>query len=207
VQNSGSAGGWFFVADPDQSFIEQTVFWAPEVLPTVVPVRPALLVGSHSRVNLNLSDLNKGQLRQGPDGWHAVLYLQGVEHRIWLKDAPVAGVAYAIELPFDRDFEFRADAGRRLWRALNGRPQGAPLHALSVHRRRRLALALRALDARMDGGTYREIAQVLFGSVRISERDWRTHDLRNSTIRLVQRGFALMRGGYRALLRPVSPNN
>ena len=169
-------------------------------------MRPASLVSSHSHVSLDLSDLSKGQLRQGPDGWHAVLHLQGVEHRVWLKEAPVTAVAYAVELPFDRDFEFRADAGRRLWRALNGRPQGAPLHALSVHRRRRLALALRALDARMDGSTYREIAQVLFGSERISERDWRSHDLRNSTIRLVQSGFALMRGGYRALLRPPSPS-
>ena len=100
--------------------------------------------------------------------------------------------------------DFRVDAGRRLWRALNGRPLGPPLHAQSESRRRRLSLALRALDARMDGSTYREIAEVLFGSRRISERDWKTHDLRNRTIRLVQSGFALMRGGYRALLRPTS---
>jgi hypothetical protein len=204
VLNIGTVGGWFFAANPDQSFLEQTIFWAPEVLPTVVPVRPALQVSSHSHVSLDLSDLNKGQLRQGPDGWHAVLFLHGAEHRVWLKEAPVVAVTYAVELPFDCDFEFRADAGRRLWRALNGRPPGAPLHALSAHRRRRLALALRALDARMDGSTYREIAEVLFDAKRISERDWRTHDLRNRTIRLVQSGFALMRGGYRALLRPPS---
>jgi hypothetical protein len=161
-----------------------------------------LLVGADSQVSLDLNDLNKGQLRQAPDGWHAVLTLRGVEHRIWFKEAPVVTVTYAVELPFDRDFEFRADAGRRLWRALNGRFPGAPLHALSAHRRRRLALALRALDARLDGSTYREIAEVLFDAKRISERDWRTHDLRNRTIRLVQSGVALMRGGYRALLRP-----
>jgi hypothetical protein len=205
VRSFAIVGGWLFAADPHQSFLEQTIFWAPEVLPTVIPVRPASLVGSHSHVSLDLSDLNKGQLRQGPDGWHVVLNLRGVEHRVWFKEAPVVAVTYAVELPFDRDFEFRADAGRRLWRALNGRPPGAPLHALSESRRRRLALALRALDARMDGSTYREIAEVLFGAERISERDWRTHDLRNRTIRLVQSGFALMRGGYRALLRPPSP--
>jgi hypothetical protein len=202
--SSGRIGGWFFAADPDRSFLEQTVFWAPEVLPTVIPVRPALLVSSPSQVSLDLNNLETGQLRQGPDGWHAVLHLNGVEHRVWLKEAPVVAVSYAVELPLDRDFEFRADAGRRLWRGLNGRPQGEPLHALSANRRRRLALALRALDARMDGSTYREIAEVLFGAGRISERDWRTHDLRNRTIRLVQSGFALMRGGYRALLRPTS---
>jgi len=36
----------------------------------------------------------------------------------------------------------------------------------------------------------------------IPERAWKTHDLRNRTIRLVQTGLALMRGGYRELLRP-----
>jgi hypothetical protein len=163
------------------------------------------LASADSNVSLHLRDLSKSQLRQAPDGWHAVLNLRGVEHRVWFKEAPVVAVIYAVELPLDRDFEFRADAGRRLWRALNGRPLGAPLHALSADRRRRLALALRALDARMDGGTYREIAEGLFGARRISERDWPTHDLRNRTIRLVQNGFAPMRGGYRALLRPRSP--
>ena len=102
----------------------------------------------------------------------------------------------------DRDFEFRAHAARRLWRTLNDRPPGPPLHVFSAQRRRRLALALRALDARMDSSTYREIAEVLFGAKQISERAWKTHDLRDRTIRLVQTGFALMRGGYRALLRP-----
>jgi hypothetical protein len=172
----------------------------------VIPVRPALPASSHSRVSLDLSALDDGQLRQGPDGWHAVLHLHGVEHRVWFKEPPIVSVTYAVELPFDRDFEFRADAGRRFWRGLTGRPQGAPLHALSAHRRRRLALALRALDARIDGATYREIAEVLFPAERISERDWATHDLRNRIIRLVHTGFASMRGGYRALLRPPSRN-
>ena len=49
--------------------------------------------------------------------------------------------------------------------------------------------------------SYRTIAEGLFGAKRIPERAWKTHDLRNRTIRLVQNGFALMRGGYRDLLR------
>jgi hypothetical protein len=72
---------------------------------------------------------------------------------------------------------------------------------LSPQRRQRLALALRALDARVEGNSYRTIAEGLFGAKRIPEGAWKTHDLRNRTIRLVQSGFALMRGGYRALLR------
>ena len=54
---------------------------------------------------------------------------------------------------------------------------------------------------RVEGNSYRAIAEGLFGAKRIPERAWKTHDLRNRTIRLVQSGFALMRGGYRELLR------
>ena len=202
VPSSANDGGCVFAANPDQSFSEQTVFWAPEALPTVIPVRPALRSGADTHVSLKLGQLTAGELRQAPDGWYAVLYLRGVEHRLWLKETPVIAEAYAVELQLDRDFEFRAHAARRLWRTLNVRPPGPPLHVFSAQRRRRLALALRALDARMDGSTYREIAEVLFGARQIPERAWKTHDLRNRTIRLVQTGFALMRGGYRALLRP-----
>jgi hypothetical protein len=160
------------------------------------------MASSHSHISLDLTALGDGQLRQGADGWHAVLHVHGVEHRVWLKEAPILSVSYAVELPLDRDFEFRADAGRRLWKGLNGRPQGKPLHAVSAHRRRRLALALRALDARVDGATYREIAEVLFPAIPISELDWKTCDLRKRIIRFAETGFALMRGGYRSLLHP-----
>jgi hypothetical protein len=145
--------------------------------------------------------LTAGELRQAPDGWHAVVHLRGVEHRLLLTAPPIISAAYVAELPLDDDFDIRAHAARRLWRALKGRPQGLPFHLLSIQRRQRLAQALRALDARNDGRTYREIAEVLFGAGRIPERSWKTHDLRNRTIRLVQSGIELMRGGYRALLR------
>ena len=79
-----------------------------------------------------------------------------------------------------------------------------PFHQLSAQRRQRLTLALRALDGHMDGACYRVIAEELFGRRRIPERAWKTHELRSRTIRLVQAGLALMRGGYRALLRPSS---
>jgi hypothetical protein len=111
------------------------------------------------------------------------------------------GLSYTAVLPLDSDFEVRAHAARRLWRAINGRAPGPAFHELSSQRRERLILAVRALDGRMDGSTYRGIAEVLFGTKRVPERAWKTHDMRNRTIRLVQSGVALMRGGYRELLR------
>ena len=113
MPSSAKDGGWFFAANPDQSFSEQIVFWAPEVLPTVIQVRPAPRSGADTRVSLKLGELTTGELRQAPDGWYAVVYLRGVEHRVWLKETPVISEAYAVELPLDRDFEFRANAARR----------------------------------------------------------------------------------------------
>ena len=152
-------------------------------------------------VGQSLVDLTAGDLRRASDGWHAVLRIRGAEHRLWLTEPPAMSISYAAALPLDSDFEVRAHAARRLWRAVNGRAPGPTFHELSSQRRERLILAIRALDARMDGDTYRAIAEVLFGKKRVPERAWKTHDLRNRTIRLVQSGIALMRGGYRELLR------
>ncbi|MCA6100115.1 DUF2285 domain-containing protein [Bradyrhizobium australafricanum] len=149
-----------------------------------------------------LLDLSAGEVRRAVDGWHAVLRIGAVDHRIWSKDAPVLGVSYSAELPFDSDFEARAYAARRLWRAMNGRAPSPAFQQLSKQRRERLSAAIRALDARSGGSSYRVIAEALFGKKRIPDRAWKTHDLRNRTIRLVQGGVALMRGGYRKLLRP-----
>ncbi|MFB9262296.1 DUF2285 domain-containing protein [Bradyrhizobium erythrophlei] len=148
-------------------------------------------------------DLAAGQVRRAADGWHAVLRIGAVEHRVWLTEPPAVSAHYVAELRFDADFEERAYAARRLWRAMKGRAPGPAFHDLSNQRRERLSAAIRALDARSAGGTYRTIAEALFGKHRIPDRAWKTHDLRTRTVRLVQNGLALVRGGYRKLLRPA----
>jgi hypothetical protein len=189
------------VTDPAGSSQDEAIFWTPEVLPTIIPI---VRSASDSSGNvLSLAKMSAGEIRQASDGWQILLRIGGLEHRLWLKEPPVADLAYAAELPLDEDFEIRADAARRLWRVLNGRPAGPASPELSPQRRQRLALALRALDGRIEGNSYRAIAEGLFGASLIPERAWKTHDLRNRTIRLVQTGFALMRGGYRKLLRQV----
>ncbi|MBH5389338.1 DUF2285 domain-containing protein [Bradyrhizobium diversitatis] len=141
-------------------------------------------------------------MRRAVDGWHAVLRIGAVDHRVWSKEPPVLGASYTAELPLDSDFDARAYAARRLWRTMNGRVPGPAFHTLSKQRRERLSAAIRALDGHSAGSSYRAIAEALFGKKCIPDRAWKTHDLRNRTIRLVQGGLALMRGGYRKLLRP-----
>lgn len=144
-------------------------------------------------------DLGSADIRRAADGWHAVLRLGGANHRLWLPKLPKQSVV--LELPLDSDFDLRAQAAFRFWSALEQRALGAPRPNLSVQRRQRLTLALRALDAHLEGNSYRAIAAVLFGKHRAGGRTWKTHDLRSRTIRLVQNGLLLARGGYQALLR------
>jgi hypothetical protein len=201
VTNSGSDGGLLFAADPSQPFDIQAIFWAPEVLPTVLAIGGARSLSVAGAYDLDLSKLPGDELQRGSDGWHAVVRLGGTTHRLWLRELPTEASSLVVELPLDGDFDVRSHAARRLWAALGARALGPSLPALSVERRRRLTLAIRAADGRTEGNSYRAIAEVLFGKNRIPERAWKTHDLRNRTIRLVHSGFALMRDGYRALLR------
>jgi hypothetical protein len=108
----------------------------------------------------------------------------------------------AVVIPLDGDFPTRADAALRLWRLIVGRPRVRPPDRLTHQRHHRLGLALRALDGRLAGESYRVIAAGLFGDARTpAGPGWKTHDLRDRTIRLVRAGVELMQGGYLDLLR------
>ena len=106
----------------------------------------------------------------------------------------------AVLLPLDALFEIRIAAALRLWRKLLNRNPGPNTATFSKHRCNRLILALRALDARLEAATYREIANALFDLGAMSARSWKTHDLRDQAIRLARLGNRLMLGGYRDLL-------
>ena len=103
-------------------------------------------------------------------------------------------------LPSDRLFDIRAAAALRLWRGLTGRNPGPNPAALSRARSDRLILALRALDGRLEGASHREIADALFNLGSITGRDWKNHDLRDRTVRLVRFGRDMIQGGYQRLL-------
>ena len=118
-------GHLLFAADPQGSFGEQTIFWAPEVLPTVIPVA-AITRRLAFATSVCLCDLAAGELRQAPDGWHAVF--ASARRRASRLAEGAAGRSLPpmrSNLPFDGDFECRAHAARRLWRAMNGRTSRA----------------------------------------------------------------------------------
>ena len=188
---SPGAGGYFLAPknDPDAAL------WTAEALPSVVALGGLPPGLAHSELRPQPLALESILAAQG-DVY--VIERLGATLRVHWADGEVQPTA--VLLPLDKLFEVRVAAALRLWRALNGRPPGPNPATLSEARRKRLILALRALDGRLDGATHRQIAGALFGASAIPERGWISHDLRDRTARLVRLGVALMNGGYRRLL-------
>jgi hypothetical protein len=137
--------------------------------------------------------------RRGDDGVHAILQTAQEEHRLWMPAALAPGQPVACVVPFGADAACGATAALQLWRHLAG-GHSAP-HARPDRRLERFQQSLRAHDGHMAGGSYREIAEQIFGAARVASETWRTSPLRDAAIRLVRSGAALVRGDYRRLLR------
>ncbi len=188
-----SVGGCDFAglsATADSSHVR----WTLAALPTTTILTACTADFADARFSANYALLATWVRAQGEQ----VLEHRGTLYRV-LIDALDQG-APAVMLPLDRLFEIRARTAVRLWRALSSAAPGADPAALSQQRQARLLDALRALDGRQDGASYREIADVLFGRRPITSSSWKTHSLRDRIIRTVRLGEALMQGDYRRLL-------
>ena len=143
------------------------------------------------------------QRANGQKGKELLLGKAGSAFQLTVLEEASGGAA--LLLPLDADLPARLDAAERFWRWLSaGRAE--PSDTPTVQQRERLVEQLRALDARQDDASIREIAAGLFGEDRLPDgRDWRAHDLRNRTRRLIDGGLKLMHDGYRALLRGARP--
>jgi hypothetical protein len=165
-------------------------------------LREAPSIGGSEQYNLDLTKVTGSEFRHGPDGWYGILPLGGALHRVCLPNIPDGGSLFTVELRLDANFDIRLRAARRFLSAIEGRRLPTPPLVIPRQRRQRFVVTIRALDAWLQGYSYREIAEGLFGKEQVMGRSWRAHDLRSRIIRLVQNGLAMMRGGYRALLRP-----
>ncbi|KAB2756171.1 MULTISPECIES: DUF2285 domain-containing protein [Alphaproteobacteria] len=111
-----------------------------------------------------------------------------------------AGGPLSIVIPIDTDGLDRADAVQRLFSRLLRRrvPED---RRLTRQQRRRARHMLQAVDGRMNGATYREIAGVIYGQARIADEPWKTSALRDAVMDLVKDAFSMIEGGYLSLLR------
>ncbi|MER9675003.1 DUF2285 domain-containing protein [Mesorhizobium sp. M0208] len=145
-------------------------------------------------------ELNPRNAQFGPEGLSIVHGEGAAAFRLLVlgdarPDQPLAAL-----VPLDADGLDRIDAITRLWRALHNR-HVFPDTRLTAQQRRRLRHMLQAVDGSMNGASYREIANVIYGAPRVAAESWKTSALRDSTIDLVKDGHAMIAGGYRKLLR------
>jgi hypothetical protein len=193
------AGGCDFVVNPELRGDKAAPIWLTRLDPNSVIIAPAPGFITDAA---NVGALTPAFRRPTSDGDYLLIKGGGECLSVVMTDGASAAAPAAIVIPLDAQFAARADAAVRLWRLATGQPMGRPADSLTPQRRQRLILALRALDGHQAGESYRAIAQGLFGANRVPDgSSWKTHDLRDRTIRLVRYGSRLTRGGYLKLLR------
>ena len=199
---SSSVGGCRFAVDPRLGSNQAAVFWRPDVLPTVVLLEPAPESLSTAWM-FDIAQLgDKTAERAGPDARHLIIRSKAADLRLCLRGNTL-NQPLSIVLPLDDDLPIRVRAALQLWVCVKDRAAGGTQEPLALTRqqRDRLVLMLRALDGHLSDASYREIAEDLFGARRVKHEAWKTSSLRDRTIRLVRSSIALMRAGYRKLLR------
>jgi hypothetical protein len=140
----------------------------------------------------------------GVEGRHVVVVDRDGDHSLWLRNS-TPGQPLAAIIPLDKDFTTRVTSLLRFHRRLLGKQSGPPPRGwpLSSYRQARLALMLQALDLRLSGASYRQIAAALGrkGDAELPATEWKTSAARSYVIRVVRDATALMNGDYRKLLR------
>lgn len=140
----------------------------------------------------------------GVEGRHIVVADRDGEHTLWLRDTK-PGLPLAAIIPLDKDFATRVTSLLRFHRRLFGKQSGPPARGwpLSRYRQARLAMMLQALDLRLSGATYRQIAAAMGrqDDAELPATEWKTSAGRSFVIRLVRDATALTDGDYRKLLR------
>ena len=103
-----------------------------------------------------------------------------------------------ILLPLDEHWPVRLAAADRLYHQLIDRHADP---SLTPQRRERLKRALRTVDGRQSGATYRAVATAFFGADRVAAEPWKTSSLKAQVARLAAYGRMMIDYGYRQLLQ------
>ncbi|MBB4287954.1 DUF2285 domain-containing protein [Roseospira goensis] len=186
-------GGCDFPVDPDIAAPSAHVFWRPEIASAVVTLVAALPdLGLRS---LSFAD-NIADLRTDDRG----LFWMRLQNGAVLvgADTDTDAESLGVLIPLDEDWPIRVAAADRLRRRLIERTADPPL---TRQQRERLKRALRTVDGRRDGASYRTVATVFFGARRVAEEPWKTSSLKAQVARRAAHGRMLINHGYIRLLK------
>lgn len=195
--------------DPELRADEAEIFWLPELRSSSVILVASPIATAYdeeppasSFIAPSAAELRTHSKlvahRASDDGEHVLLQSGRDQCQLWLPDLQAGSRPLAAVILLDELAPHRAEAALRFWRLLRDKPPHRAEHPPDL---RRVFSLLRALDGYLDGASYRQIAERLFGKARVAADPWKTASLRDATIRLVRGGVALMRGGYRKFLK------
>jgi len=198
------AGAFIPFANPDDTALEADVFWRVQDYARVLfaHVRSDDLYGVGGKVSLHQVRCRKVLLKRGKGEQHLLLRDHGRVAQVRCLGEDIGNEPFVLEVVAGDfpDIEKHQRLLKRFADLFRNRPDTRRKAGWSVGAMRHRD-ALAALDRRMEGRSYREIAIFLHGE-RLVQEDWNKPDqsLKNRVIRSVKRGFGLMNGGYRKLL-------
>jgi len=184
-------------ADPSYSAQETPVYWRHDQCSSVIILSAVNL----DVLGVGLGSLNKTTIkfqRHSADGVDILVSHQDAVRQIFIPQATGHDEQLCAIIPMDQMADKRLDATRDYLRSLTGRK--ALTKKPPRNKNERMPSALRALDGYLSGATYREIAYSFYDAARLETEPWRVSSVRDTTIRLVRSGLALMRKDYRKLL-------
>ncbi len=197
-------GAFVPFADPGDTALDAKVFWRADDSRRVISgnVRDVRDRGFGSVVSLKGLRCHKALLKTADGTQHVLLQNDRQIAQLRCTGDEIRTGSFSLELVADRfpDVEsglrrIKAFADIYRDRTTSGSSQRWTVEAI----RHRDALA--ALDRRMEGRSYREIAVFLYGEKAVGN-DWNNPDqtMKNRVIRSVKRGVRMMKGDYRTLL-------
>ncbi len=183
-------GGCDFPVNPEIDSRVARVFWLPAAAPAVAHLIAALPeIGltasippeSIANCKIDAEGLSWVQLKEGAN-------LVGDQ----IGDRPVG-----LLLPLDGKWPIRLAAADRLYHQLIDRDADSPI---TQQRRDRLKRALRTIDGRESGASYRDVASAFFGADHVAAEPWKTSSLKAQVARLASYGRMMIDRGYTKLL-------
>ena len=189
-------GGCDFPVDPDIAAPRAPVYWRPEIAPAVVT-----LVAATPNVPLQSVTIAEDIVERRNDGRGLSWVRLRNGATIVGADTDIDAESLSILIPIDDDWSVRVAAADRLRRRLIDHTADPPL---THQRRERLKRALRTVDGRRTGASYRTVATVLFGARRVADEPWKTSSLKAQIVRLAANGRTMVESGYRLLLEGKS---
>lgn len=184
-------GGCDFLADPQLNALRAPIFWLPAAAPAVVHLIAVLPdIGLTAAIP---SDIIADR-KIDADGLSWVRLKDGVN----LVGEQVGDRPVGLLLPLDGDWPVRLAAADRLYHQLVDDNADPPI---TRQRRVRLKRALRTIDGRQSGASYRTLATQFFGADRVAAEPWKTSSLKAQVSRLATHGRRMIDQGYRQLLQ------